>query len=134
MSVELCNASIAFQWCMIAILTNMVDQFIEVFRDAFSMFGDSYDSCLNNLVSLLQRYKETNLVLNWEKCHFIVNEGIILGHKVSRNGVEVDKAKIETIEKLPPPNSMKGIQSFLKYVVFYRRFIPNFSKISKTFV
>ncbi|KAL5554623.1 hypothetical protein UlMin_042024 [Ulmus minor] len=75
--------------------------------------------------------EETNLVLNWEKCHFMVKEGIVLGHKVSRDGLEVDKAKVETIEKLPPPVSVKGIRSFLGHAGFYRRFIKDFSKIAK---
>lgn len=73
----------------------------------------------------------TNLVLNWKKCNFIVQEGIILGHKVSKNGIEVDKAKIEVIDKLPPPTSVKGIKSFLGHVGFYRRFIKDFSKVAK---
>ena len=65
----------------------------------------------------------TNLVLNWEKCHFMVQEGIVLGYKVSKNGIEVDKAKIEVIDKLPPPTSIKGIGSFLGHAGFYKRFI-----------
>ena len=56
----------------------------------------------------MDRCEKTNLVLNWEKCHFMVQEGIVLGHKVSKKGIEVDKAKIEVIEKLPPPSSVKG--------------------------
>ncbi|KAL5570611.1 hypothetical protein UlMin_027186 [Ulmus minor] len=72
-------------------------------------FGDLFGLCLENLAKVLKRCEETNLVLNWEKCHFMVKEGIVLGHKVSRDGLEVDKAKVETIEKLPPPVSVKGI-------------------------
>ena len=71
--------------------------------DDFSVFGDSFDSCLGKLAKVLQRCEETNLVLNWEKFYFMVKEGIVLGHKVSQDGLEVDKAKIETIEKMPPP-------------------------------
>ncbi|KAL5583197.1 hypothetical protein UlMin_015639 [Ulmus minor] len=94
-------------------------------------FGDSFGSCLENLAKVLERCEETNLVLNWEKCHFMVKEGVVLGHKVSRDGLEVDKAKVETIEKLPPPVSVKGIRSFLGHAGFYRRFIKDFSKVAK---
>ena len=72
------------------------------------------------------RCEETNLVLNWEKCHFMVNEGIVLGHKISERGIEVDKAKVDAIEKMPCPKDMKGIRSFLGHAGFYRRFIRHF--------
>ncbi|XP_075083372.1 uncharacterized protein LOC142167115 [Nicotiana tabacum] len=77
---------------------------------------------------MLDRCEETNMVLNWEKCHFMVREGIVLGHKVSKNGLEVDKDKVEAIEKLPPPISVKGVRSFLGHTGVYRRFIKDFSK------
>ncbi|XP_070040678.1 uncharacterized protein [Nicotiana tomentosiformis] len=113
-----------------AIFTDMVERFVEVFMDDFSVFGPSFDEFLTNLAKVLSKCKETNLVLNWEKYHFMVCEGIVLGHKVSKDGLEVDKAKVEAIEKLPPPISVKGVRSFLGHVVFYRQFIKDFSKIS----
>ncbi|XP_060216641.1 uncharacterized protein LOC132644100 [Lycium barbarum] len=76
------------------------------------------------------RCEETNLVLNWEKCHFMVREGIVLRHKISSKGIEVDKAKIEAIERLPPPVSVRGVRSFLGYAGFHRRFIKDFSKVA----
>ncbi|XP_070002946.1 uncharacterized protein [Nicotiana sylvestris] len=130
MPFGLCNAPATFQRCMMAIFTDMVERFVEVFMDDFSVFGCSFDECLMNLDKVLARCEETNLVLNWEKCHFMVREGIVLGHKVSKNGLQVDKAKVEAIEKLPPPTSVRGIRSFLGHAGFYRRFIKDFSKIS----
>ncbi|GKA08777.1 reverse transcriptase domain-containing protein [Tanacetum coccineum] len=74
----------------------------------------------------------TRTVTGWrEKCHFMVKEGIMLGHKVSGAGLEVDKAKINAISKLPPPTNIKGVRSFLGHAGFYRRFINNFSKITR---
>ena len=113
MPFELCNAPSTFQRCMMAIFSDMVEKTIEIFMD--------------DLRSVLIRCEETNLVLNWEKCHFMVREGIVLGHRISERGIEVDRAKIEAIEKLPPPSSVKGIRSFLGHARLYRRFIKDFS-------
>ena len=128
----LCNAPGTFQHCMMAIFSDMVEKTIEVFMDDFSVLGSSFDNCLENLRSVLIRCKETNLVLNWEKCHFMVQEGIVLGHRISARGIEVDREKIEAIEKLPPPSFVKGIRSFLGHAGFYRRFIKYFSQIAKS--
>ncbi|KAM6543139.1 hypothetical protein CsatB_007586 [Cannabis sativa] len=131
MPFGLCNAPATFQRCMMAIFSDMVENILEIFMDDFSVFGESFDTCLVNLEKVLARCEDTNLVLNWEKCHFMVQEGIVLGHKVSNKGIEVDRAKVEVIEKLPPPTTVKGIRSFLGHAGFYRRFIKDFSKISK---
>nr|GEY35697.1 reverse transcriptase domain-containing protein [Tanacetum cinerariifolium] len=80
---------------------------------------------------MLKRCEDTNLCLNWEKSHFMVKEGIVLGHKISKNGIEVDKAKVDVIAKLPHPTTVKGICSFLGYAGFYRMFIQYFSKIAR---
>ncbi|GJS52914.1 putative nucleotidyltransferase, ribonuclease H [Tanacetum coccineum] len=76
---------------------------------------------LSNLDRILARCEETNLVLNWEKCHFMVKEGIVLGHKIYGAGIEVDRAKIDVIAKLPYPTNVKGVRSFLGHAGFYRR-------------
>ncbi|KAK8713370.1 hypothetical protein V6N13_148590 [Hibiscus sabdariffa] len=130
MPFGLCNAPATFQRCMLAIFSDMVEEFLEVFMDDFSVSGETFDSCLGNLAKVLKRCEEADLVLNWEKCHFMVNKGTVLGHKISSKGIEVDKAKVEVIEKLLPPTNVKGIRSFLGHAGFYRRFIKDFSKIS----
>ncbi|KAK1648050.1 hypothetical protein QYE76_065855, partial [Lolium multiflorum] len=106
MPFGLCNAPATFQRCMSAIFHGFCE-------------------------SIVERCEETNLVLNWEKCHFMVNEGIVLGHKISEKGIEVDRAKVEAIEKMPYPRDVKVIHSVLGHAGFYRRFIKDFSKISK---
>ncbi|CAM8978157.1 unnamed protein product [Rhodiola kirilowii] len=126
-----CNAPATFQRCMMAIFSNFIENTKEGFMDDFSVYGSSFDSCLSNLTNVLRCCVDTNLVLNWENCHFMVQEGIVLGHLVSNRGIEVDRAKIEVIEKLPPPKDVKGIRSFLTHAGFYRRFIKDFSKIAK---
>ena len=81
-----------------AIFSDLIENIMEVFMDDFSVYGKSFDGCLENLEKVLQRCKEVDLVLNWEKCHFMVREGIVLGHRISERGIEVDRAKIEVIE------------------------------------
>ncbi|KAM2141409.1 hypothetical protein ACFX1Q_007687 [Malus domestica] len=130
MPFGLCNAPATFQRCMVSIFSEFVEKIIEVFMDDFSVFGDSFDACLENLTIILKRCVETNLVLNWEKCHFMVRQGIVLGHIVSERGIEVDKSKIDLIRYLPSPTSVREIRSFLGHAGFYRRFIKDFSKIS----
>ncbi|KAL4369466.1 hypothetical protein GQ457_05G022580 [Hibiscus cannabinus] len=131
MPFGLCNAPASFQRCMTAIFSDLNEECLEIFMDDFSTFGVNFDNYLSNLEKVLKRCKETNLVLNWEKCHFMVDEGIVLGHKISSKGMEVDKEKIEVISKLPPPTTINGIRSFLGHAGFYRRFIEDFSKITK---
>nr|GEZ78862.1 reverse transcriptase domain-containing protein [Tanacetum cinerariifolium] len=118
MPFRLCNAPGTFQRCMMAIFHDMIEQTMEVFMDDFSVFGDSFSTCLTNLEKMLKRCEDTKLALNWEKSHFMVKEGIVLGHKISKKGIEVDKAKVEVIYKLPHPTTVKGIRSFLGHAEF----------------
>ena len=131
MPFGLCNAPATFQRCMMSIFSDLIEDIVEVFMDDFSVYGSSFSACLSNLCRVLQRCEDTNLVLNWEKCHFMVKEGIVLGHKISEKGIEVDKAKIEVMVSLPPPKTVKDIRSFLGHAGFYRRFIKDFSKIAR---
>ena len=131
MSFGLSNAPATFQRCMMSMFSDLVEEAIEIFMDDFSVYGSSFENCLENLKTVLQRCQDKNLALNWEKCHFMVTEGIVLGHKISTFGLEVDQAKVAIIKTLLPPTTVKGISSFLGHVGFYRRFIKDFSKISR---
>nr|GEV19848.1 reverse transcriptase domain-containing protein [Tanacetum cinerariifolium] len=131
MPFGLCNAPGTFQRCMMAIFHDMIKKTMEVFMDDFSVFRNSFKSCLSHLERMLKRCEDTNLCLNWEKSHFMVMEGIVLGHKISKQGIEVDKDKVDVITKLPHPTTIKGIRSFLGHASFYRRFIKDFSKIAR---
>ncbi|GJY03230.1 reverse transcriptase domain-containing protein [Tanacetum coccineum] len=105
-----------------AIFHDMIEETMKVFVDDFSVFGDSFSSCLSHLDKMLKRCEDTNLVLNWEKCHFMVKEGIVLGYKISKSRIKVDRVKVDVIAKLPPPTSVKGIQSFLVGAVLGQEF------------
>jgi hypothetical protein len=116
---------------MMAIFFDLTEKVMDVFMDDFSIYGKTFEGCLANLDKVLKRCQMADLVLNWEKCHFMVREGIVLGQKILEKGIEVDKVKIEVIEQLLPATNVKGIHSFLGHAWFYRRFIQNFSQIAQ---
>ena len=131
MPLGLCNAPATFQGCMMAIFSDFLGDSLEVFMDGFSVFGNDFESCLAHLTKILKVCINKRLVLCWEKSHFMVREGVVLGHIVSGKGLEVDKAKIEVIQNLHLPSTVKDLRSFLKHVGFYQRFIQDFAKVSK---
>ena len=116
---------------MLSIFSDLVEHIMEVYMDDITVYRGSFEECLINLETVLHRCIEKNLVLNWEKCHFMVSQGIVLRHVISEKGIEVDKAKIDLISKLPSPTNIKTVRQFLGHAGFYRRFIMDFLKIAK---
>jgi hypothetical protein len=116
---------------MMVVFSEFIKEIVEVFMDDFSIYGKTFMDCLANLDKVLTRCVEVDLVLNWEKCHFMVKQGIVFGHVITERGIEVDMAKVETVEQLPPPTDVKFLRSFLCHAGFYKRFIEDFSKITK---
>ena len=131
MPFGLCNAPATFQRCMMSMFSDLLEEVMEIFMDDFSVYGSSFEKCLKILETVLQRYQDKNLTLNWEKCHFMVVKGIVLGQKIYAAGLEVDQVKVAIIKTLLPPTTVKGIRSFLGHAGFYKRFIRDFSKISR---
>nr|GEU42731.1 reverse transcriptase domain-containing protein [Tanacetum cinerariifolium] len=131
MPFGLCNAPGTFQRCMMAIFYDMIEKTMKVFMDDFLVFGDSFSSCISHLDTMLQRCEDTNLVLNWEKCYFMVKEEIVFGYKISKNRLKVDRSKVDVIAKMPYPTNVKGVRSFLGHAGFYQRFIHDFFKIAR---
>nr|GEV66363.1 reverse transcriptase domain-containing protein [Tanacetum cinerariifolium] len=111
MPFGLCNAPGMFQRCMMAIFHDMIEKTMEVFMYDFLVFRNSFQSCLSHLEKMLKRSEDTNHCLNWEKSHFMVKEGIVLGHKISKEGIEVEKAKVDVISKLPHPTTVKAYKT-----------------------
>nr|GEV96374.1 reverse transcriptase domain-containing protein [Tanacetum cinerariifolium] len=101
MPFSLRNAHGTFQRCMVEIFYDMIEKTMKFFMDDFLVFGDSCSSCFSNFDMMLKRYEDTNLVLNWKKCCFMVKKGIVLSHKISKNVIEVDRAKVDVIAELP---------------------------------
>nr|GEV95921.1 reverse transcriptase domain-containing protein [Tanacetum cinerariifolium] len=108
MPFGLCNAPVTFQRCMMAIFHDMIEKTMEVFMDDFLVFRNFFQSCLSHLERMLKRCEDTNLCLNWKKRHFMVKDGIVLGHKISKQRIEVDKEKVDVITKFPHPTTLRA--------------------------
>ena len=112
-----------------SIFSDLAKEVMEIFMDDFTVYGFNFENCLHNLGTVLQRCQDKNLALNWEKCQFMVTEGIVLGHMIYAAGLEVDQAKVSIIKNLKPPTTLKGIRSFFRTCWFlqkiYQRLLKN---------
>eukprot|EP00253_Pinus_taeda_P028921 PITA_28921 len=126
----LCNAPATFQRAVLAVFVDLVHDCVEVYMDDFSVYGNSFEHALENLEKVLKRCIEANLSLSNESFFMILNEGIVLGHYISSQGIKVDPSKIQIIINLPIPKTQKEVRSFLRYASCYKRFIEHFSKIA----
>ena len=107
---------------------------MEVYIDDITVYGGDFEECLTNLEAILQRCIEKNLVLNWEKFHFMVNQGIVLGHVISSKGIEVDKAKIELISKLSSLINVKQLGNSLAMQAFIEDSSKTFRRLLSPFI
>lgn len=98
--------------------------------DDFTPYGDDFKPTLASLEKVLEWCEKTNLSLTIDKCHMMMNEGIVLSNYIFVEGIKVDPAKIEIIVKIPTPKTQKEVCRFLGHVGYYRRFTENFSKIA----
>ncbi|RDX91071.1 Retrovirus-related Pol polyprotein, partial [Mucuna pruriens] len=108
-----------------SILSELLQSCMEVFMNDFTVFGLSFDACLESLSRVLDRCIETNLLLNFEKCHFMLTKGIVIGHLVSNRGIEVDKTKIDIIASLSHLVSMREVRSFLGWTCTFSQEAPD---------
>jgi hypothetical protein len=98
--------------------------------DDFTPYGDSFEEALENLEKVLKICKQFHVSLSMEKCHMIMEEGVVLGHLISTSGIRVDPSKVEVILHFPTPKTPTQVRSFIGYAGYYRRFIEFFSKIT----
>ena len=130
MPFGLCNAPATFQRAVLAIFADLVHDCVEVYMDDFLVYGNSFEHALENIAKVLKRCIEANLSLSNGKCFMMLNEGIVLGHYISSQGIKVHPSKIQIIVNLLIPTNQKEVRSFLGYASYYRRFIEYFSKIA----
>jgi len=129
MPFGLCNAPATFQRAMMVIFQDFLQDFMEVFIDDFCVYGTSADHP-KHLEKTFARCRQAGLALQAEKCFLAMTEGILLGHKISKKGIEVDYDKIAVVLTLEIPGNLRELRGFLGCVGYYRRFVEGYSRIA----
>jgi hypothetical protein len=131
MPFGLMNAGATFQRAMDIAFMGEKDRFVLIYLDDITVFSYSHEDHLQHLRKTFLKCRKYGISLNPKKSHFALREGKLLGHIVSADGVKIDPARVEAIQKLSLPRSKKDIQSFLGTINFIRRFIANFAELTK---
>lgn len=108
----LCNSLATFQRPSLTIFANL--EFVEIYMDDFSVFGDSFQEALENLEKVLLHCQEAHLALSEKKCRLMCKVGIVLGHLISTKDIQVDPAKIEIIMHFPAPKTQREVRGFFR--------------------
>jgi hypothetical protein len=131
MSFGLTNAPAYFMYLMNSIFMPELDKFVVVFIDDILVYSKNEDEHTEHLHIVLQRLRDHCLYAKLSKCEFWLREIKFLGHTISQHGISVDPEKVQEVMYWKPPTTVRQIRSFLGLAGYYRRFIPDFSRIAK---
>lgn len=126
------NAPGTFQRCLDVLLTGYTGTLCHTFIDDILIFhGNTFTQHLESLIKVITRLHNANLSIQLDKCSLFKNEVVYLGYKISKFGISPDPSKLEAVKKYPVPKKTKDVRAFLGFSGFYRRFVHNYSDISK---
>ena len=131
MPFGLCNASATFQRLMDKVLTPYCGKFVEVYLDNITIFSTNFELHCEHVPKVLNALRDTNLMLNSEKCHFFLLQVKLLGHVINREGIQPNNDKIVKVKDFLRPNTIRQLRGFLGLVSYYRKFIKNFFSITR---
>jgi hypothetical protein len=131
MPFGLMNAGATFQRAMDIAFVGEKDKFVLIYLDDITVYSSSHEEHLKHLKRVFLKCRQFGISLNPKKSQFALRKGKLLGHIVSAEGVMIDPARVEAIQKLSLPRSKKDIQSLLGKINFVRRFVPNFAELVK---